>query len=70
MGKLIRHCHAIEAVDVASVPYDIVRVWKPIIHCLLFHRIGLLYNLLLLREFILQNLCVFCSILFDLSLRF
>lgn len=32
MGKLICHCHTIETINIAPMTYNIMRVWKTIIH--------------------------------------
>ena len=73
MRELIGHCHAVEAVDVAAMSNSIVGVWKPIVHLLTLLQLlllELLLHLLLLCQFVFEDLVVLGCILLDLRLGF
>jgi len=75
MRELVGQRHAVVAVDVTPVSYDVVRVWKAIVDgemVLVFLKGFLLLLLLrlLLCELILHNLVILVRISFDLCLCF
>ena len=75
MRELVGQRHAVVAVDVTHVSYDVVRVWKVIVDgemVLVFLKGFLLLLLLrlLLCELILHNLVILVRISFDLCLCF